>query len=125
MGMANAKILVASMSKRHGITESKAVRMIYKYIRRAQEQHFAKGWWVDLMDAQFQTHIGVYKRIRCGQETGLSHLVPEEGRYCHDCGCAIGEYHVFGCDSEECSNCGEQAFCCDCDDGLSDDTKAE
>lgn len=104
------------MSNRYGITKATAARMILKYLRREKEQHFAEGWWVELLDAQFQTHIGSYCRIRCGDEVQLRHLIPEATGLCHDCGCALGEFHVFGCDSEECSNCDGQAFCCDCED---------
>lgn len=119
MGMAKARKLVADIASRHGITEGVAARLAVKYIERAKTHHFCDGWWLDLLDAQFQTHIGPYKRIRCGDETELEHLIPESGNLCHDCGCSIGEYHVFNCDSEECSHCGEQAFCCECDDGSS------
>ena len=113
--MSNSSILVEAFSNRYRITAQTAARMMLTYWRRSEQHHFADGWWVDLMNAQFQTHIGKYKRIRCGRERHLRHLIPEKTGLCHDCGCARGEYHVFGCDSEECSNCGDQAFCCDCD----------
>ena len=114
--MKNATKLVAMVSRRHGIPTSKAADFVLKYMDRAVQRGSCKGWWLKLLDAQFQTHIGPYKRIRCGREVGLAHLIPSPGRVCHDCACVIGEYHVFGCDSEECSNCHEQAFCCDCKD---------
>src|SRR4051794_1197114 len=85
-------ILVEAMSRRYGISSAKAAGMMLKFIRREQEHHFAKGWWLDLMDAQFQTHIGPYTRVRCGRETHLGHLTPDAGELCHDCGCALGEY---------------------------------
>src|ERR1700722_9256736 len=110
----NVRRLAEVYSKRYGISQGMAARLILKYLGRAEDRKFCKGWWVKLLDAQFQTHIGPYKRIRCGREKHLAHLSPDHGQLCHDCGCARGEYHVFGCDSEECSNCGEQAFCCDC-----------
>jgi hypothetical protein len=122
MGMAKAREIVAFVSARHGITTAEAARLTRRFLRRERERRSAKGWWLRLLDAQFQTHIGPHGRIRCGRETGLSHLTPEPGGCCHDCGCIRGEYHVFGCDSEECSNCHEQAFCCDCDDGSSAET---
>ena len=106
--------LVDSVSKRHGITQRRACQLITKFLAREQKRVCIKGWWVKLLDAQFMTHIGPHKRIRCGRETTMSHVTLEPGGYCHDCGCMRGEYHVFGCDSEECSSCRGQAFCCDC-----------
>lgn len=34
---------------------------------------------------------------------------------CHDCGCAVGEQHMMGCDAERCPSCGGQFISCDCD----------
>src|SRR5262245_20921163 len=110
------RTLAATVAKRHGITTRQAIPLDEQYTRRAADHGFCDGWWLELLDAQFQTRIGLYRRIRCGRETHLAHLIPGPGELCHDCGCAVGEYHVFGCDAEECSHCGEQAFCCDCDD---------
>ena len=114
---AEGRQLVAVISERHKITPNQAAQLVLKYTRRAEKQRFCDGWWLQLLDAQHLTHIGPRKRIRCGHETRLRHLIPEATGLCHDCGCARGEYHVFGCDAEECSHCGGQAFCCDCDDG--------
>jgi len=33
---------------------------------------------------------------------------------CHDCGVIKGEFHVPGCDAEECPVCGGQMIGCDC-----------
>jgi hypothetical protein len=110
----------AIIAKRHGILTRQAFPLVERYTRRSAAHGFCDGWWLKLLDAQFQTRIGPHRRIRCGQEAQLAHLIPRLGELCHDCGCALGEYHVFGCDSEECSRCGGQAFCCDCDTGASD-----
>lgn len=107
--------LIDMVSKRHDIAPRHALNLIVKFIERAEQRNFSNGWWLELLDAQFLTHLGRYSRVRCGSEVVLSHLTPEPGECCHDCGCMLGEYHVFGCDSEECSNCRDQAFCCDCD----------
>jgi hypothetical protein len=109
--------LINLLSERYGISTGKATRMLVKFLRRQQRRGFDTPWLIRLMDAQFMTHLGRFKRIRCGREMHLAHLIPEPGGFCHDCGCARGEYHVFGCDAEECSHCGEQAFCCECDAG--------
>lgn len=117
MGPEKARKLIAFVAKRHGIPRKDAVRLALTYLRRTEERRSAPGWWLELLDAQFQTRIGPYPRIRCGSETHLAHLTPPPGGFCQDCGCALGEYHVFGCDAEECSHCGGQAFCCECADG--------
>lgn len=111
------RILVAAIAREYRITQSEAARLLSRFLERAIRNYFVTGWWVELLEAQFQTRIGPYARIRCGEETNLHHLIPPNG-LCDDCGCTIGEYHVFGCDSEECSNCYGQAFCCDCPDRL-------
>jgi hypothetical protein len=107
--------LIAATAERHGITANEAAALTLKFLEREKKEKFINGWGMKLLDAQFISHVGPFKRIRCGQERHLSFLTPKPGRYCHDCGCVQGEYHVFGCDSEECSNCGDQAFCCGCD----------
>ncbi len=112
--------LIAFVARRHGISRKLAASLTLKYIRRSMENAFCENWWLQILDAQFLTHVGPYRRIRCGDETHLRHLIPDADRLCHDCGCRRGEYHVFGCDSEECSNCGGQAFCCDCEDATNE-----
>ena len=34
---------------------------------------------------------------------------------CHDCGVQVGQFHVPGCDIEECPKCGGQSISCNCD----------
>ena len=50
-----------------------------------------------------------YLRIRYGDEHRRSPAGP-----CHDCAVLRGQYHVPGCDAEECPRCHGQAIGCDC-----------
>jgi len=53
-----------------------------------------------------------YDRIPYGKEkqNDLSRHLSR----CGDCGVKKGQYHVFGCDLEECPICGGQAWSCEC-----------
>ena len=33
---------------------------------------------------------------------------------CVDCGRSLGEFHLSGCDQEECPRCGDQLISCSC-----------
>jgi|SRR6266478_4619754 len=58
------------------------------------------------------TLIREFERVRYGSEQQYG---PKVSRVpCHDCGAVRGEYHVPGCDMEECPGCREQALCCAC-----------
>jgi hypothetical protein len=35
---------------------------------------------------------------------------------CHDCGVAVGQLHVRGCDVEQCPYCGRQSITCPCEE---------
>lgn len=84
---------------------------------REQKHQFAKDWGLNLFHAQFPFYeFRKNPRIRCGDEQSMSHLIPDSGTLCHDCGCAIGEYHVSNCDAEECPDCRLQLLGCDCPD---------
>ena len=72
----------------------------------------ASFWPAKLARAQAQTtYTFEIPRIRYGDELQewLAKGVP-----CHDCGAIKGEYHVDGCDVEECPVCRGQKLSCDC-----------
>jgi hypothetical protein len=53
----------------------------------------------------------VLRRIPYGHETPHP---DNDDRPCHDCSAVSGEYHVPGCDMEQCPQCGGQALGCSC-----------
>lgn len=53
--------------------------------------------------------------IRFGDETYDFAPKPPPPHRCHDCGCAVGEFHHVGCDWEQCPVCGEQRLSCEHD----------
>jgi len=64
-----------------------------------------------------QSHTGnviegiAYPRVRYGEEKidGGADQHP-----CPDCGAAKGQFHVFGCELDECPRCGDKVHNCDC-----------
>jgi hypothetical protein len=66
---------------------------------------------IEAAQAEIAYQIGRvwYLRIRYGDE-GL----PWPPLPCHDCAVRRGQYHVPGCDVEECPRCHGQAIACDC-----------
>jgi hypothetical protein len=75
------------------------------------------AWWPERIEAaQFVTEYdfddGEYARVRYGDEER-----PWPPGACHDCAVLRGQYHVPGCDAEECPRCRGQAIGCDCPHG--------
>jgi hypothetical protein len=69
-------------------------------------------WLKRIADAQRLTHTFIggqrYERVKHGADPHFP------GDYCGDCGCEKGQYHVRGCDVEQCPRCGGAALCCSC-----------
>jgi len=75
-----------------------------------------EGWPKKIVEAQMIKTCSIggkqYNRIRYGEET--SDWGPSD-KPCHDCGVVEGQFHVPGCDWEQCPSCKGQALSCDCD----------
>ena len=73
-------------------------------------------WPEEIVRAQFETATviagHVFPRVRYGDERPPIDATVN----CHDCGVIAGQYHVPGCDMEECPACGGQRITCPCSD---------
>lgn len=76
----------------------------------------AAGWPERIETAQLIETIDIggteYHRIRFGDET---HMETKGHRLCGDCGVLAEQFHVPGCDIEQCPCCKGQLFSCDCE----------
>lgn len=59
-----------------------------------------------------ETRAGTTRRLR-RYKVGENDWT-EPGERCNDCGAKYGHYHHFGCDNEQCPECGMQLISCDC-----------
>jgi hypothetical protein len=82
----------------------------------------AAGWPEQIEAAQELSSISVdgkvFKRIAYGSEQGPTipdQASPPSGGVCGDCGVLPGQFHVPGCDLEECPQCHVQLISCDCE----------
>jgi hypothetical protein len=75
------------------------------------------GWPEEIEAAQemktFLIGDTEYPRVRYGDEQEDWNADEVQ---CHDCAVIKGQYHVPGCDVEECPACGWQAISCECVD---------
>lgn len=79
-------------------------------------QRMIEGWPEKIQEAQTITHALIngarLERIAFGAERddwGANE------HPCQDCRVFKGEYHVPGCDAEECPSCHDQLLSCDCE----------
>lgn len=82
----------------------------------------------EMLEAQYieeyEINGEIYPRIKYGDEEygyGLRHTRER----CGDCTVKIGEYHVPGCDIEQCPKCKGQSISCGCDDLEYDDNEED
>jgi hypothetical protein len=79
----------------------------------------------DIRENSIKTHYCIdgqlYERIRFGNETTSFFCAYD--KFCGDCISIIGEFHMSGCDMEECPKCHGQAISCSCDYGDDNDIK--
>lgn len=72
------------------------------------------SFWPEKLDTAqaYPSYVAsrVITRVPYGQENADWNT----DKPCHDCSAVEGEYHVPGCDVEECPLCGRQALSCDC-----------
>lgn len=73
-----------------------------------------EGWPERIRESQARTHIALngsrFERVPYGAE-----MEAFGDRPCCGCAVTIGEYHVTGCDGEECPACHAQLATCACE----------
>lgn len=67
-----------------------------------------------LEDRTFTINGTEYSPIPYGDGFHFSETEFEAEGRCHDCGAKVGGIHHPGCDMEECPECHQQYFICDC-----------
>ena len=74
-----------------------------------------EGWPERIVEAQSETTYLIkgekFSRVKYGSETDDWNAANQP---CHDCRVFEGEFHVSGCDVEECPKCHQQLRTCEC-----------
>jgi hypothetical protein len=79
-----------------------------------------KSFPKEIIDAQNITTLIAnnksYPRVKYGDENIWLEVDKDFSNIpCHDCAALKGQYHVAGCDMEQCPKCGGQLFGCECE----------
>jgi hypothetical protein len=104
---------VSTDNERH--TSYKIFNGVYVRQLRMWEVRMIKDWPEKVQAAQQQATYSIggteFQRIRYGEEQDDWGADQDA---CHDCRAVKGQFHVVGCDGEECPVCHGQALSCDC-----------
>lgn len=77
-----------------------------------------KGWEKKIEKAQTITEYTIGDKIMPRVKFGQEQVMWDTAHPCEICGVLKGQYHIPGCNHEECPNCGEEAMICRCADEL-------
>jgi hypothetical protein len=76
------------------------------------------SFWPERLEAAQHQPIALIThpvaRLRFGEESSFKGKGRKPPSPCHDCAALIGQFHVSGCDMEECPVCGGQQIGCGC-----------